>query len=318
MWNYKYRMHDPRVGRFFSVDPLASKYPHNSVYAFSENKVIHMIELEGLEAIHPTKFNTSEFTYVHIVNDSEVQGHSDHQLFVTHNYDDNSYVLPVFNTMQHNDPSKQSTFRTYTTTFAAAYAFHGYAITAGRLAERLDPASGPFNWVPLGFVNGKSPSYRVKSVVGHFSKSILDDNSSDKEVSGDMSAGYGKIFRHMSWMGISSDIYDDDAAWLIGTVNEKSNKGVGNILKNDLKNGTQSMADLINNYWGIQHMSSFQSQCGSIESIGSFVDYLNYLSDEIISNFEELDGKTVTFTEETNGVQELFDYFMERKGTSDD
>jgi len=49
--NYKYRMHDPRIGRFFAVDPLASEYPHNSPYAFSENMVIHMVELEGLEAV---------------------------------------------------------------------------------------------------------------------------------------------------------------------------------------------------------------------------------------------------------------------------
>ncbi|WP_438422962.1 RHS repeat-associated core domain-containing protein [Aquimarina macrocephali] len=47
--NYKYRMHDPRIGRFFAVDPLASSYPYNSTYAFSENKVIDGIELEGLE-----------------------------------------------------------------------------------------------------------------------------------------------------------------------------------------------------------------------------------------------------------------------------
>jgi len=48
--NYKYRMHDPRVGRFFAVDPLASSFPWNSVYAFSENKVINAVELEGLES----------------------------------------------------------------------------------------------------------------------------------------------------------------------------------------------------------------------------------------------------------------------------
>ncbi len=48
--NYKYRMHDPRVGRFFAVDPLCPSYPWNSPYAFSENKVIHAIELEGLES----------------------------------------------------------------------------------------------------------------------------------------------------------------------------------------------------------------------------------------------------------------------------
>ena len=53
--NYKYRMHDPKVGRFFSVDPLASEYPHNSPYAFSENRVIDGIELEGLEYAPPLK-----------------------------------------------------------------------------------------------------------------------------------------------------------------------------------------------------------------------------------------------------------------------
>ncbi len=47
--NYKYRMHDPRLGRFFAIDPLAAKYPHNSPYAFSENVVIDHVELEGLE-----------------------------------------------------------------------------------------------------------------------------------------------------------------------------------------------------------------------------------------------------------------------------
>lgn len=49
--NYKYRMHDPRIGRFFAVDPLTAQYPHNSPYAFSENVVIDHVELEGLEKI---------------------------------------------------------------------------------------------------------------------------------------------------------------------------------------------------------------------------------------------------------------------------
>lgn len=49
--NFKYRMHDPRIGRFFAIDPLASLYPHNSPYAFSENVVINAIEFEGLEKV---------------------------------------------------------------------------------------------------------------------------------------------------------------------------------------------------------------------------------------------------------------------------
>src|ERR1700730_3230299 len=50
MYEFKYRMDDPQIGRFWSVDPLASKYEYNSPYAFSEDKVTTHVELEGLEA----------------------------------------------------------------------------------------------------------------------------------------------------------------------------------------------------------------------------------------------------------------------------
>jgi RHS repeat-associated protein len=49
--SYKYRVHDARIGRFLSVDPLAQSYPHNSPYAFSENRVVDGVELEGLEFV---------------------------------------------------------------------------------------------------------------------------------------------------------------------------------------------------------------------------------------------------------------------------
>ena len=49
--NFEFRIYDPRVGRFFRVDPLLNQYPHNSPYSFSENVVVNSIELEGLEKI---------------------------------------------------------------------------------------------------------------------------------------------------------------------------------------------------------------------------------------------------------------------------
>ena len=48
---FEYRMHDTRIGRFWSVDPLAGKFPWNSTYAFAENRVVDGMELEGLEAL---------------------------------------------------------------------------------------------------------------------------------------------------------------------------------------------------------------------------------------------------------------------------
>jgi RHS repeat-associated protein len=48
-YQFKYRMHDPAIGRFGALDPLSEKYPHNSPYAFSENSLTNAVELEGLE-----------------------------------------------------------------------------------------------------------------------------------------------------------------------------------------------------------------------------------------------------------------------------
>jgi RHS repeat-associated protein len=49
-YGFKWRNHDPQIGRFIEIDPLSEKYVYNSTYAFSENKVTAHVELEGLES----------------------------------------------------------------------------------------------------------------------------------------------------------------------------------------------------------------------------------------------------------------------------
>ncbi|WP_422361270.1 hypothetical protein [Reichenbachiella sp.] len=62
--SFKWRNHQPDLGRFFNVDPMADAFYYNSPYAFSENKVTTHIELEGLEAffIHGTSASSSMWT----------------------------------------------------------------------------------------------------------------------------------------------------------------------------------------------------------------------------------------------------------------
>ncbi len=62
--NYTYRMHDPRVGRFFAVDPLTAKYPHYTPYSFSGNKVIAWVELEGLEEAAIIRYYDADDVFV--------------------------------------------------------------------------------------------------------------------------------------------------------------------------------------------------------------------------------------------------------------
>lgn len=56
---YKYRMHDPRLGRFFAVDPLTKKFPQWSPYQFGGNQVISSEELEGAEPEKDLNVNVS-------------------------------------------------------------------------------------------------------------------------------------------------------------------------------------------------------------------------------------------------------------------
>ena len=53
-YEFTFRIYDPRVGRFLSVDPIGKNYPHSSPYAFAENDVISSIDLEGLEKYRVT------------------------------------------------------------------------------------------------------------------------------------------------------------------------------------------------------------------------------------------------------------------------
>ncbi len=70
--NFEYRMHDPRLGRFFAIDPLAPKYPYYSPYAFSGNRVIDMIELEGLEPSKTPKTGECESCKTITIGDGDV------------------------------------------------------------------------------------------------------------------------------------------------------------------------------------------------------------------------------------------------------
>lgn len=49
--DYGFRIHDPRSGRFLSVDPLRAKYPELTPYQFASNTPIRAIDLDGLEMI---------------------------------------------------------------------------------------------------------------------------------------------------------------------------------------------------------------------------------------------------------------------------
>lgn len=49
-YDYGFRIYNPNLGKFLSVDPLAKKYPELTPYQFTSNMPIWAIDLDGLEA----------------------------------------------------------------------------------------------------------------------------------------------------------------------------------------------------------------------------------------------------------------------------
>ena len=50
-YDYGFRIYNPRIGRFLSVDPLTASYPWYTPYQFAGNKPIWAIDLDGLEEL---------------------------------------------------------------------------------------------------------------------------------------------------------------------------------------------------------------------------------------------------------------------------
>jgi RHS repeat-associated protein len=72
--DYGMRVHDPRLARFLSVDPLYREFTWNSTYAYAENEPISNIDMDGLEKVKYYFYNKENGkTYITTINFSEIK-----------------------------------------------------------------------------------------------------------------------------------------------------------------------------------------------------------------------------------------------------
>jgi len=71
--DYGFRIYNPALGRFLSVDPLTKNYPWYTPYQFAGNKPILAIDLDGLEEVIP-KIKSGTVVPVKKADDNTVKG----------------------------------------------------------------------------------------------------------------------------------------------------------------------------------------------------------------------------------------------------
>jgi RHS repeat-associated protein len=108
---FEYRIHDPRVGRFLSIDPLTWKYPYWSPYAFAGNMVIQYVELEGLEIniIKLDRIKSGRVTDIRVRRAEDVAGNVIDQNVTRNGVNYQGYAAIIFDPMN-SDPSQRLRF----------------------------------------------------------------------------------------------------------------------------------------------------------------------------------------------------------------
>ncbi len=90
--NYTFRMHDPRLGRFFVLDPLAAKFVGWSPYVFCKANPIMLIDKDGREATPPDWYK-DQYGNIEYREDKSVESWTEH--ICTYEIDKNRNLTPI-------------------------------------------------------------------------------------------------------------------------------------------------------------------------------------------------------------------------------
>ncbi|MFZ1636006.1 MAG: RHS repeat-associated core domain-containing protein [Chitinophagales bacterium] len=77
IYDYGFRIYNPRIGKFLSLDPLSNSFPWYTPYQFSGNKPIMCLDMDGMEEIYfddqlVTRFD--EYSALEVLSATEVAG----------------------------------------------------------------------------------------------------------------------------------------------------------------------------------------------------------------------------------------------------
>jgi len=81
-YDYGFRIYNPGLGKFLSVDPLAAKYPMLTPYQFASNTPIQAIDLDGLERyiVTTTAYKSPTTGKIEILDSKKVEANNLYKL----------------------------------------------------------------------------------------------------------------------------------------------------------------------------------------------------------------------------------------------
>lgn len=306
--NYKYRMHDPRIGRFFATDPLAAEYPHNSVYAFSENRVIDGIELEGLEFIKSKDFVRDQF--IKAINDGDIIDGAyisinriKHTVYFEHLFSTRSSVNFKFNLVGPTeailDFAKNGSLLEKS---AVAHAYPKIIL----YFDNFTQAEG----IALGVDGRQAMTWSWQ----------MDFEKSHGGFTPEQQSEYQNTMIHWSGQFFATIIMGEDAAKYIGDIHERNglvDRCIEGSCASEPMLISDGMTDLINNAWGRENANEFIELNGNApngvftrEYVAKMLNFMNGKFEEEMGystgvQYKEDDDLVKSITTDLNAIKKM-------------
>ena len=235
-YDYGFRIYDPSVARFLSVDPLTSSYPWYTPYQFAGNMPIWAIDIDGLEPLIASEYKTMK----------ELKT----KIGITHNSNTSYQSVALVNIHKGVEVSDEL-FSTETSQEDLKKARNG-----GYWEKFKAGISNPRAVYYLGDLKKiENMSYKAKNKQKFAFQDIANGLVSKTLERKGKGSTLGNTYLHVAGQAIITTLFGEGVANYSGHLHEAAHgslyTGIFTSAK-DLENGIDNYSDMINNKWGQQ------------------------------------------------------------------
>ena len=279
--DYGFRFYDPRVGRFLSIDPLFAAYPSLTPYQYASNTPIAAIDIDGLEALITTDYQTIEelkkdITIEHV--DRLVMGAEYRYLRVVHKYHGDRISNDVFPAASEDElrqfhKEKDITSLGLWDKIGAVLGDSRISVSDAMYMNRKSE-----DILLINTMANRKKGFKLKQVSSVLWSRITSSDESEE----DAVFGLTNSMRHITGQAIITFFTDSKLADFLGDRHELKKKGLvsGNMTELTTVEQIDTYVDLVNNSWGQKLGELLKKDYGHLETFSN-EDAANMLNDFI-------------------------------------
>jgi RHS repeat-associated protein len=283
IYDYGFRIYNPKIGKFLSVDPLSKEYPWYTPYQFAANKPIIAIDKDGAEALFSISLDLLK-KKITIENHKTI-------VILEHTWGDGRSI------------STRLLREGLTETEAKAVKDGSYLRKAW--GGFLNPQAIQYKseLEELFAITKEKSKNLEKAITGTIAEKMVTNliNDTEREVNS-VNYKYQNAFLHFTGQTLSSAIYGERISKFAADIHEREYAGVfsGEGEEGDL---VDAYIDLVNNEWGRQFgtvlAKRFDINSETVWTEQLTTDFLNSIQDYFTASYSALTFKKFGTTEES-------------------